>query len=125
MTFVFGPFYVTSRVFHVLLPCIIPFMLTIEDFEVFQMVIWIAYMIMLVIWSMGTLILMKDEYYLWHILPIYARMSKYDHIMYFNEKTRMQMYAEYQIITTRPIVERMIVKRYGADVANIILMYCF
>ena len=122
LTFLFGPFYVISRAFHLILPVVTPLILDWNSWDSFQFLIWGTYSCFMVIWCCGVILVCRREFYLWHILPTVNRLKDFKVSCSFDEVSTA-ISAEYDRVTARPIIRKMLMKRYGVDVSDIIMMY--
>ena len=122
LTFSFGPFYVISRAFHLILPVLTPFIFDWNDWDSFQFIIWGTYSCFMVIWCCGVIVVCRREFYLWHILPTMGRLKEFNVNGSF-DNVLVAIFADYDRITTAPIIRKILVRLYGADVANVILLY--
>ena len=122
LTFLLGPFYVISRAFHLILPLVTPLMLDWNQWDSFQLIIWGTYSCFMVIWCCGMIVVCRREFYLWHILPTMGRLKDFKLGCSFDD-AHVAIFADYDRITTAPIIRKVLIKHYGADVANVILLY--
>ena len=124
LTFIFGPFYVISRLFRIALPLVIPFILEWNDWDMFQLVMWSTYLFVFLMWMFGMCKVGRREYYLWHILPTYRILKQFKISKSFYTLSR-DVFAEHENITMEPVVRKMLGRRYGVDLSIIILMYLY
>ena len=122
LTFLFGPFYLISRAFHLILPLLTPLLLDWNDWDSFQFIIWGTYSCFMVIWCCGMIVVCRREFYLLHILPAMGRLKEFKLGCSFDD-VHVAIFADYNRITTAPIIRKMLVRHYGSDVANVILIY--
>merc|ERR1712218_256598 len=77
LTWIAGPIYIFSRFFNVLLPLFVVLYLYINgnginlfiDLNAFQVIMWLSYVILLGIWFILGIFVLKNQFYLWHVLP--------------------------------------------------------
>merc|ERR1712079_862078 len=76
VTFVFAPLYVISRMFNITLVVMVPLFLWGTEgmdifwkMDLFQILLWIGYLVAMLIWMMTAMFVFREEFYLWHIAP--------------------------------------------------------
>merc|ERR1712228_1109962 len=121
LTFVCGPIYILSRWLNVLFPLTFVIILAVDGINLFDEVD-IFQVIMLIIWfGLGIDILMEDKY-LWMFLPSTDNMkgiedqTECDKVGRLIEETYFEM-------TLYPIIQTVVIDRFGNDIACVILYY--
>jgi len=121
VNFIFGPMYGISRLFNISLVVVMPLYLWSAEgmyifwkMDLFQILLWIGYCIVMLILMISAVPVFQDEFYLWHIAP---DETKYPVIL---EKYVFEYYWK---IVTFPIIESMLTERLSADIAHVIFQY--
>ena len=135
LTWVFGPICALSRVIFIILPFAVLIRLSLADgFETFreigefQMIISMMYVFVLMIWFVGAVVVMRDEYYLWNILPTRMQLDLGENDVEGEisaKRTLSEIHSEYYNISMRPVIKKILILRFGDDLAEIIEIYLF
>lgn len=131
LNFVFGPMYIISRIFNVMLPVLIPIYLLgnegwniIEDMDSFQIIMWCGYVLLMVIWLCLLYVVCRDEFYLWHIIPnVEYLRGNGDTGDTTNLHVARLVMENYEEITQNPFVRKVLMNHFGDDIANIVMEY--
>ena len=134
LTWLFGPIYALTRFVNVLMPFITVIHLALHSnllvfvkVNTFQTIVFLLHVCALLIWLVGAVVVFRNEFYLWHILPTRSGLDNFGlKGTYDEQNTRrilMEIHTEYYRITWQPLVGKILVRRFGDDVANIIQMY--
>ena len=126
LTFITGPFYVISRFLNHLMPIFILFYLYIDggillwtEVDGFQVVMWVIYVFMLCVWWLLLILVLREDYYTWHILPS-SRLLRAGDGCDMVYKSIKDNYFE---MTVYPMIQKIINDIYGDDIGFVIMEY--
>ena len=127
LTFITGPFYVISRFFNLMLPMLILLYLYINggivlfvDVNGFQIVMWFIYVFMLCVWWLLLILILKEDYYTWHITPT-RELFKCNHEY---EQVYKRIKNNWFEITNYQVIEKIIFRMCGNDIGGVVMEYC-
>ena len=128
ITYLSGPFYILSRFFNALLPFIFVIYLAVNgvvlwvDVDIFQVIMWCIYVTLLIIWLILCGKILFQTFYEYHLLPATSYLTASDDKSE-NAAAIKQIKDEYLQMSTYPILQNFIIKKYGSDIGNVILEY--
>ena len=139
--FVLGPIYFLSRVFNMMMPFIIVVYSYIAgdailfvDVDIFPVIIWSVYSLFVIIWFVSLGILLREEYYLCHLLPSTEQLiattswREFDALessTRINEQTETlnRIKSRYFQIVSYPLMVEMLIDKFGSDIALVVTDY--
>eukprot|EP01083_Nonionella_stella_P109443 319142_1 len=126
LTYVFGPIYLLSKGINLCLPWMIVLYLYVGGgvnmfavVDTFQLIMWCAYVLLLLLWSSLLFSIIKDDYYLWHILP----STQFFSAVHANKDIDEEINDCYFEMTMYPVVESLIHQQFGHDICCLIMDY--
>ena len=140
LTFIIGPLYVFSRAFNILVPFIISIYLFIVDgdfvfIDIHVMAaffVCLLYAVALILWLIGFVILCRDEFYLWHILPTVSQFGLFSIRDGYSKQNMDRVFGEiheahYDIMAPiyEPLVKRLLLVKFGKDVADVVVVFLY
>ena len=131
LTFVTGPIYALSRIFNVIFPLIVVLYLYIEggivlfvDVNAFQSIMWLIYVVLMIIWWILAYPVLKEEYYLWWIMPHRTSLrAPGKHAVVPPDKMTGIMLEKYEALIILPLIERLLLEKFGDDIGRVVLDY--
>ena len=139
-TYIFGPIYLLSRIFNLLMPFIMILYLYIDDInllidmDIFPIMIWSIYAFVIVLWFISFCIQVWNEYWLQNILPTtqYIRggctLSEFPHYTFTdaNEEhslVKSRIRSQYFMIKEYPLIEKILEDKFGSDIVKVIVYH--
>ena len=128
LTWVFGPFWLLSRILTFIYPIFIVIYLNARgisfynDIDLFQLIMFHIYTSLIVIILILLGFILYEQYYLWHIMPVLNRLPdviSVDVAIKFSKRVE----TFYDSIVIVPIRESIIIDVFGPDIGNIINQY--
>ena len=130
LTWIAGPVYVASRFFNISMPLLVALylyykgngMVLFVDVDMFQVTMWCIYCVLLVIWFCLAMMVMRDSYILWHILPStgYLKGTRDQSV---TDSVMKQIKSDYFGLVQYSVVRGIVEHTFGPDVAVIVLLY--
>ena len=128
LTWIFGPFWLLSRILTILYPIFIVIYFNIRgisfynDIDLFQLIMFHIYTsLIIIILILGGFVL-YEQYHLWHIMPVLINLPEINDVkqgMAFINKVE----KFYDSIIIVPVREAIIIDVFGPDIGNIIISY--
>merc|ERR1712129_60863 len=124
-----GPIYILSRIVNVFSPLFLVLYLNANginafiDLDIFQVVMLCSYILLLSIWFILAVFNIRDAFIFWHILPSTGNLHAARHNTQQNRMIADKMKETYLEMTLYPIVEQILVKRFGTDICDIVMNY--
>ena len=132
LNYVLGPIYFLSKIVNLLMPFIIVLYLGIAgninyfvDIDIFLVIIWCLYVIVIISWLIALYLVLNEEYYAWHILPStkHLRTAWNGGSGATLDEVRNKIHDNYAGVTLHPLIQRQIKEQYGGDITTLILAY--
>ena len=132
LNYILGPIYFISKVFNLLMPFIIVLYLGVDgdinyfvDIDIFLVIMWFLYVIVIYGWVISLYCMLKEEYYAWHILPstksLVAANSRT--VGATINEVRDKIDDNYVSATLYPLIEIKLTGIYGGDVTHLVMDY--
>ena len=89
------------------------------DVNGFQAVMWVIYVFMLCVWWILLILILREDYYIWHILPTSRLLRAGDGC----DMVYKRIQDNYFEMTIYPMIEGIINDIYGDDIGYVIMQY--